>query len=385
MAMLSIEEPLEVEPETLKHKIDVGEDFVLLDVRSPLEFEAWRFEYGGVRPILLPIQDLFSEPEAVLSRIPQNKEVLVVCAHGNRSLVAAQILSSLGYRAKSVRGGMNHLNRVCDVAQVGLGAGGLVVLQLRRIVRGCVGYIVASVESAEAVIVDPQHVCHASYIDHARRLGVKVKAIVETRTPFDHVSGAPSLSEWFDAPVVRFGGERPAQPITLGGFRLEPAPTAPASSTPLLLYEGGGVPAALLSGDALFLEGFGRPDTSQSIEGEVDALFRFYDWCFTQLPEDLIVLPSHTTPKSLVRGEPLQATLGELRGKLWSPKPSRDVFADLLLSRIPPKPANHQVIAQINRHPERYLPLVDERQLRDLESGDNNMIVKPHRGGQNAG
>jgi len=36
--MLSIEEPLEVGPETLKHKIDSGEEFVLLDVRTPWEY-----------------------------------------------------------------------------------------------------------------------------------------------------------------------------------------------------------------------------------------------------------------------------------------------------------------------------------------------------------
>lgn len=375
MAMLNIEEPLEVDAETLKKKIDMGEDFVLLDVRSPLEYQAWRFEYGGVRPILLPVQDLFSEPEGVLARIPQNKEVLVVCAHGNRSLVAAQMLSSLGYRAKSVRGGMNHLNAICDPAQVRLKHGALLVLQIRRIVRGCVGYVVASLESGEAVIVDPQLACYTSYIDQARKLGVKVKAIVDTHRPLDHVSGAKQLSEWLGAPAVTLGaGDQGA--LRLGGLRLEPVKRA-AGPAPILLYGDQETPVALLSGDTLFLEGYGRPDLPEysSIEEGIGGLFQLYEWLFTELQEDLTLLPSHALPQNIASGVPHQTTIGQLKSTLWSPKPTKAGFADLLLNHMPPKPANHQIIAQINREPNRY-PL-DERLLRDLESGGNNMIVRP--------
>lgn len=376
MAMLSIEEPLEVDAEALKQKIDALEDFVLLDVRAPLECKAWPFEYAGVAPIPLPLQDLFTQPESILSRIPPNKEVLVVCAHGNRSLVAAQLLSSLGYRAKSVRGGMNQLNGVCDIAQLWLEEGSLAILQLRRILKGCVGYIVASHESGEALIVDPQHACHPSYIEQVRRLGVKVKAIVETHTPLDHVSGAPILSRLLGAQTVRLGGSE-GKEITVGGLKLEPAPLNLPTQKPALLYlEGEKRPLTLFSGDTLFLEGYGRPDGYSPIEKVAEALYEMYEWVFTKLPEDLLVLPSHSLPASLAKGKPYQATVKELKERLWSPKPQREGFLDLLLAHTPPKPANHEIIAEINRSPEKHLAYINDWQIRELESGQNNMIVE---------
>ncbi|PSO07114.1 hypothetical protein B9Q04_12570, partial [Candidatus Marsarchaeota G2 archaeon BE_D] len=79
------------------------------------------------------------------------------------------------------------------------------------------------------------------------------------------------------------------------------------------------------------------------------------------------------------KGNPIQATLGEIKSRLWSPKPRPDELLDFLLKHLPQKPANHELIAQINTNPQKYLPIADERQLRDIESGQNNMIIRKHR------
>ncbi|MEM0321200.1 MAG: rhodanese-like domain-containing protein [Thermoprotei archaeon] len=381
--MLSIEEPLEVGPETLKRKIDLKEEFVLLDVRTPWEYDAWNIKYGGVEPLLLPVQDLFTQPEAILEKIPLNKEVLVVCAHGNRSLIAAQILSSLGYRAKSVRGGMNLLNALCDVAEVYLDPD-LIILQLRRIVKGCMGYVVGSKKSGEAVIVDPQHLANTSCLNEVGRLGLRIVAVVETHKPLDHISGGLKLSNTLRIPLYRFNStqQHASFTITHGEYELRPiALNNHLDSCMLLLSKGGDkTPLALFTGDLLFTDGYARPDLGGllQVEEKAKALYDLYDWVFENIPEKINTLPSHSTPQEIRRGIPIQATIGELKSRLWTPKPKPDELLDFLLAHLPQKPANHETITQINSQPEEYLALADERFLRDLESGQNNMVIRRH-------
>ncbi len=383
--MLSIEEPLEVGPETLKHKIDSGEEFVLLDVRTPWEYDAWSINYAGVEPLLLPVQDLFSQPEAALERIPLNKEVLIVCAHGNRSLFATQILTSLGYRAKSVRGGMNLLNALCDTAEINIDSE-LVILQIRRIVKGCVGYILASRETGEAVIVDPQHLAHTSCLEETKRLGLRVVAVVETHRPLDHISGGHRLSETLKAPLYTFSPAQPAPDtriIRLGSYTLEPAALNQNLNSAILVVSkrSSKAPVAVFTGDLLFTDGYARPDAlgAANVEEQAKALYQVYDWLFENIPAEAVVLPSHCAPQNIRKGTPIQATLGEIKSRLWSPKPRPDELLDFLLKHLPPKPANHELIAQINTHPQKYLAIADERQLRDIESGQNNMTIRKHK------
>lgn len=87
----------EIEPEDLKKKIDNDENIFLLDVRTPQEYEAWRISYDKhVNPKLIPVDRLFMSDPILLKEIPKDKEIVTVCAHGNRSLIAANILNQLG-------------------------------------------------------------------------------------------------------------------------------------------------------------------------------------------------------------------------------------------------------------------------------------------------
>jgi rhodanese-related sulfurtransferase len=74
-------------------------ELLLLDVRSPMEYTHDGHIEGAK---LIPLQDLFQRP----SELPQDKEIVVVCRSGNRSMVACQQLSQLGYSVKNFNGGM---------------------------------------------------------------------------------------------------------------------------------------------------------------------------------------------------------------------------------------------------------------------------------------
>src|SRR3990172_8454856 len=78
-------------PEELNDKMKSGEDFLLLDVRTPQENAAQAIEGS----YLLPLQEL-----------PKNKEIVVYCRVGNRSAYACSYLSRLGYKVKNLEGGI---------------------------------------------------------------------------------------------------------------------------------------------------------------------------------------------------------------------------------------------------------------------------------------
>jgi len=73
------------------------QESVLLDVRTPAEFEAGHIE-GAT---LIPVDELRSR----LKELPQNKTIYVYCAVGRRGYLATLILKAHGYRAKNLSGG----------------------------------------------------------------------------------------------------------------------------------------------------------------------------------------------------------------------------------------------------------------------------------------
>ena len=93
-------------PKELKRKLDSDNNIFLLDVRNPDEYEKARIKNSKLIP--LPIL------ENNLDKIPKNKEVIVYCHYGNRSLKAANILKEKGFNAKSLVGGIDVWSRFID-------------------------------------------------------------------------------------------------------------------------------------------------------------------------------------------------------------------------------------------------------------------------------
>jgi adenylyltransferase/sulfurtransferase len=83
----------------LKKKMDAKEDFFLLDVREPNEFQIGRIPGSTLIPL--------GEVPQRLGEIPRNKEIVVHCKMGGRSAKAAQYLRQQGYtRVKNLKGGI---------------------------------------------------------------------------------------------------------------------------------------------------------------------------------------------------------------------------------------------------------------------------------------
>jgi adenylyltransferase/sulfurtransferase len=90
----------QIRPSEVKAKMDRGDEFLLIDVREPWEAEVASIP-GGV---LIPTYELANRT----SEIPKNKETILYCHTGSRSMMAAFFLRRLGYtHIKNLSGGID--------------------------------------------------------------------------------------------------------------------------------------------------------------------------------------------------------------------------------------------------------------------------------------
>lgn len=82
----------------LKNQIRNDQNLLLIDVRSQQERDMYNI--GGV---LIPLQEMSEQ----LNKIDRNKNIVVYCHTGARSLMAVKLLTEAGYKsARSLAGGV---------------------------------------------------------------------------------------------------------------------------------------------------------------------------------------------------------------------------------------------------------------------------------------
>ena len=87
-----------VSAEEAKKLLEKNEDYVLLDVRTKIEYDKWRIE--GAK--LYPLDTLMK----TYKELDKSKKYLIICLSGGRSACAAYALRQLGFEAFNIRGGM---------------------------------------------------------------------------------------------------------------------------------------------------------------------------------------------------------------------------------------------------------------------------------------
>lgn len=98
---------INVSPRQLKNWQDRGRDFVLLDVRTPREWQLCRLEDAR----LVPLNELSNRLEG----LDPKSEIVVYCHHGTRSLYAVRFLRQKGFqRARNLAGGIDAWSRTID-------------------------------------------------------------------------------------------------------------------------------------------------------------------------------------------------------------------------------------------------------------------------------
>jgi rhodanese-related sulfurtransferase len=90
----------EVLPQELQELLVSGQEYVLLDVRQPWEFEICQLP-GSIN---ISLNDLDSS----VAQLPDEKEIVTICHHGVRSKQAAILLKRYGYtKVMSLQGGID--------------------------------------------------------------------------------------------------------------------------------------------------------------------------------------------------------------------------------------------------------------------------------------
>lgn len=399
----------EIEPTELKKKIDNHEDIFILDVRTPQEYESWRLSYDSHQnPKLIPVDRLFQNDSNLLKEIPKDKEIVTVCSHGNRSMMAARLLNQLGYNVKSVRGGMASWNRVSDVAEIDVPKEApFRIWQVRRISKGCMGYIVSSKEDGATVVIDPSREVYEAFLNVAKENGLKIIKVIDTHQHADHVSGVAKLvrtvstqtnsqiGAYFSA-VEDYHSENTEININYikGGEQIEVSknislraihtPGHTNGSMSFLIEYSEDIPTAessqdpssspyLFSGDTLFVDGVGRPDLREEAKKYAGLLYETYHQLVIQLPENTLILPAHFNGSSITlkHGIPIADTIGSIKEKIKHLSMDKEEFVHFVTDTLPSRPMNYKTIIDINK---KILPF-DDMQMPDLEAGPNSCAV----------
>ncbi|MEF8778615.1 MAG: MBL fold metallo-hydrolase [Natronomonas sp.] len=371
-----------ISPEALKSRIDDGEDVTLLDTRMSGDYEEWRIDGENVESINIPYFEFLEDEidDEVLAQIPDDEHVTVLCAKGGASEYVAGALADRGYDVDHLEDGMNGWASIYEAHEVTEYDGAGTLLQYQRPSSGCLGYLVY--DDDEAAVIDPLRAFTDRYLEDAAELDVDLKYAFDTHVHADHVSGLRDLAdEGVEAVLPEAAVDRGvtyADEVTLtedgdtfavGDATIETVYT-PGHTTGMTSYL---VDESLLAtGDGLFIESVARPDLEEGDEGAPDAARMLYESLQERvltLPDDTLVGGAHFSDSA----EPAEdgtytAPIGELKERMDALSMDEEDFVELILSDMPPRPANYVDIIATNLGQNE----VDDDEAFTLELGPNN-------------
>lgn len=355
---------MQISASELKEKLEKKEDIFLLDVRTPEEYKNWNIE-GSLN---IPLQELHQN----IDRIPINKEIITICAHGIRSARAAETLTSIELNAKSIKGGMAAWNAIFDV--VPLIEKDFVLHQIKRIGKGCSGYILVSGNSA--AVIDPTTRTQ-EYIKIAADLGSEIKVVIDTHQHADHISGAKLLRDATNAnfflnpldgyKLQGYNEMKDKDIITIGDIEIEVLHTPGHTKGSTSLLVNGKV---LLTGDILFTDGIARPDLKDQADEYAEELYDTYHNRILNLKDSILIAPAHYK-SSLNFGVAVVKALDSIKKNNRVFELSKTEFVKYVTTNIPSKPFNYEQIIKANKGE---LDLTEE-EIADLEFGANKCVL----------
>jgi glyoxylase-like metal-dependent hydrolase (beta-lactamase superfamily II) len=373
--MTDTRHPITIDVESLRQRFVQQLPTSILDVRTTAAYAEWHIPgsesvdaYADLQHGDSPALDDWSPPSPHL--------VVTVCQMGTSSLRAALQLRSRGLDVRSLEGGMQAWSLAWDTALVTRHGAQCDIVQLRRVGKGCLSYVIGS--EGEALVVDPS-LDPAVYEAVASERGWRITHVLDTHVHADHISRAPTLAERQHAALYVPQCDRtryPHTPVTdgdtlrVGASRLVAVhvPGHTPESTALLIDD-----AVLVSGDTLFLRSVGRPDLHggpADIERQSRALFQSLQR-LREFPGHVLVLPGHTDSPPGFDGVPIAEPLYVvLRHSAWSGL-TEDGFIQSALSHVTPTPANHRLIVRLNA--EGHFP---GHQSVSLEHGANRCALR---------
>ncbi|MCE7791643.1 MBL fold metallo-hydrolase [Salipaludibacillus sp. CUR1] len=362
-------------------KVINKDDLFIVDVRNNDAYDDWKIEGENITSINRPYFDLLDGVEELVKELPENKEVLVVCAkEGSSQFVAEELSEATGRDFYYLEGGMKTWSEHLEPVKLGDLEGGGSVYQFVRLGKGCLSYMIVSGD--EGAMVDPLRLTD-QYEAFAEKLGVKVLHMFDTHLHADHISGGRRLAEKTggtyylppkDAEEVTFNFEplEDGKEITFGPDEVKVkavyTPGHTIGSTSLVVND-----TYLFTGDILFLDSIGRPDLAGLAEDWVGDLRESLYVRYKKMNQDLLVLPAHFAKlKELDEQGRVEARLGDLYEENEGLQvEDENEFRKMVTENLPPQPNSYKEIRQTNMG--KVTP--DAEEETEMEIGPNRCAV----------
>ena len=371
----------EVTAKDITKKVINKEELFILDVRIESDFSDWKIEGENVKHFNIPYFELLDGVEEIMDKMPESKEVLVVCAKEGSSLMVAEMLADKGFDASYLKGGMKTWSEYLEPVKVGDLNGGGELYQFVRIGKGCLSYMVVS--NGEAAIIDSTRMVDV-YMDFANDLGAKITHVFDTHLHADHISGGRIIAEktgaayWLppkDAEEVQFEYNQlvDGNDVTIGNttINIHPmySPGHTIGSTSFVIDE-----QFLLTGDILFIDSIGRPDLAGLADDWVGDLRETLYNRYKELSDKLVVLPAHFMIMEELNddgsvSEELRTLFAENHGLNID---DEQEFKKMVTENLPPQPNAYQEIRETNMG--KISP--DDEKQREMEIGPNRCAVR---------
>jgi len=367
----------EISPDELSEQLESDDPPYVLDIRSTEEFEDWHVPGSENIDVYEQLKDDPEGADDALAAVPEDEEVVTVCAAGVRSATATERLTEMGYDAKTLVDGMEGWSRVHRSAPVDADIDGTLV-QVARPGKGCLSHVLIS--DGEAAVFDPSQYA-AEYEAVLSEYGADLQAVFDTHAHADHVSGGQKLAQRHGVPYhlhPEDAEDLTAEPVADGEAFDVGSVTVTVIHTPG--HSPGGVTyaveeEALLTGDTLFHESVGRVELGveagleeTDVEDNAATLYESLGRLLTYA-EDPLVLPAHHPGSP---DPPETARLHEVRERNSDLNRSRERFVAELSSDVPDHPPNFQRVKLVNVGSED----VPEEELAELELGPNRCAAE---------
>lgn len=354
-----------------KKRLDQGTIECIFDLRTPDEFAAWRIEgRHDVETINIPQLDFVGEEEKYFDRLPRDKEMITVCAHGDASKYSAEQLQAHGFRAMSLEGGMDAWSAFYETHKVNSLPD---IYQIYRVAKGCISHVLLS--GGEAVVIDA--VRHIEHIDKVlAEAGATLTAVFDTHLQADHISGGRALAakhgaRYFIHPVDAAGAGYEYNALedhakfTFGNSTLEVvhSPGHTPGSTSLLL-DG----RFLFTGDTIMKTSLGRPDLGGKAGEWSHLLYETLYNRFRILADDVLVLPTHAaSAREMDEQGAVELSMAEARQNEMYKVKDEAVFTRKIAESLLENPERYQDIRKVNLG----ILEADEKRQQELEIGKN--------------
>lgn len=363
----------EIDKQILTNWLEERKKKTILDIRPIAERNEW---YIPNSIHINAYDNLKAEDSTALDELQIDKSIPVVtfCGGGKLSQYATEILTSKGFDAYSLEGGMKAWNYAYDTAV--LEYDNFKIIQVRRVAKGCLSYVIGS--GTSAIVIDAS-LDPSIYENIAKKEGWKIDFVADTHIHADYVSRTKELANIVSATHLMNSNAKVEyafvpladnEILKIGDIEIKVihTPGHTWESTSFLIDA-----AILLTRDTLFTDGIGRPDLKsdeEEMKKKTTALFNSLKR-IGSFGDDTLILPAHISHPIEI-GQPIIAEkLETIKETIPALSLTSGEFLTSIVLKLPPTPPNYLIIAEINRTGNSTNFIVA-----DLEAGANRCAIK---------